>query len=339
MNNLGNNYIDLLDYKIVTFLESYNVLQKLLHNQFTISRTEILDKIDYDISLNNRAIDKVVERQNERFKIIFGLENTEYFYNRKLKKYQLSVENSERFLPFKILYDYLQSLIHTKSIDNDNTKLSKVIMFNNEYNSHNIGLLLKLTDAILSKKVIEFNHFNHFRGESATHIVEPWFIKQYGSRFFLGCYRLKKNNTIDAGYRSFTINQIDSNNLKILDKTIDSSRKENEITAIKFDMFEHCIGVRIHREDEPNKLCTKEDIYVETDYTTGKDWLNIPIHKNQKLVEEKSDGSCVFLFPKFYFNDAFKQLVLGSGNAVKVTKPQIVIEELKKELQIIFSKY
>jgi predicted DNA-binding transcriptional regulator YafY len=251
----------------------------------------------------------------------------------------LVLENTDKFIVYKSLFDYLKTLLLVQNIGKDKTELSKVIEFNNEYKSHHLPLLLKITDAIIQKKVIQFEHFNHFRGQKAIHIVEPWFVKYYDNKYFLGCYRLQKeNNTNDTGYKTFTINQIEPNSIKILEQNINTKRKSNRLLDIRHDIFEHCIGVRIHKENTPNEICQRADIYVETNYKIGKDWLNIPIHKNQKLIETKDNGNHVFMFPNFFFNDAFIKLILSNANQVKIIKPQSVANEFLEKVKFI-SKY
>jgi len=330
---------ELKDYKIKTFLEAYSILEKLINNDCLISRLEILELIEYDKSLSKRAIDKIIERQNERFKRMFNLENDEYFYNRKIKKYQLVIEGIDKLLPYKIMFDYLQTLIHSKEIDKSKTEISKVLMFNNEYQFHDLPLIINITKAIVNQNCIEFEHFNHFRGEKAKHIVEPWFIKQYDNRFFLGCNRLSKNGQKDTGYRTFTINQILNNSLKIKPNQIVKQRKKDNLLTLRYDIFESCIGVRIHKEDKANEFCFRGDIKIETNYKTGKDWINIPIHKNQKLIDTLENGNHIFLFKNFFFNDAFKKIILSLGHAVKIVSPPEVIRELHEDFLKVNNKY
>lgn len=184
MLNRKFEYNDISSYQIGTFIDAYKLLELLERKNFSLSKNEILNFIEYDINLNKRSIDKILERTNERFKNIFGFNKTEYYYDRKIRKYILSLESTTKLLPYKTLYDYLQVMIIIKQINKDEVNLSKVLEFNDEYKSQDLSLIISITNAILSNKSIKFKHFNHFSGLWGSHVVEPWFIKQYNNRFF-----------------------------------------------------------------------------------------------------------------------------------------------------------
>ena len=274
---------------------------------------------------------------------MFNLNESDYYYDRKNKKYKLeSVFFTNNKQPHnKLLYDFLITASISQKVNTNHSKLSKAFQFEYQDYQKNIPVIFKLIDAINNRKVIRFKHFNYFNGEICSHLVEPWFIKPFKGKFYLGCYRLEKDEIKDTGYRHFTVSQIDSNTIEIQDTDIDEKRKEESYPNLEVNLFDKCIGVRIFKEDYPSEKCFKGDITIETNYTVGKEWINNPKHLNQKCIKKAKDlaDTFHFLFEDFYFNSSFKQLILESGANVKVLAPDEVKIEITNELNKIIKSY
>ena len=330
-------YKNIENYKIKTFIEAYEIWLKISNNPYNnISRDEILailSKNNNDITERNK--DKIIERANNRFKHIFCLDDEDYKYNRSAKKYYLI--NTKNTL-YQHLYNYLNS---ANIIHNFKDNLPEFInAFQFEYNDFNttVPIIFKLIKAIANNNVIQFKHHNYFNGETHLHQVEPWFIKPYNGKFYLGCYRLEKNEKKNTGYRHFTVSQIDSDSFEILDIKVDMKRKENSYPNLEIEIFDKCIGLRVFREDKPKEKCLKGDIVIETNYTVGKEWINNPKHPKQVCIKE-NENSFQFLFKDFYFNTSMKQLILQNINNVKLLEPKEATNELKKDLINMLTKY
>lgn len=110
---------------------------------------------------------------------------------------------------------------------------------------------------------------------------------------------------------------------------------------IEYSLFNQCIGVRIFREDNPKEKCLKRTIIVETNFTIGKEWINNPKHIAQKCIKEAKsiENTFLFEFNNFYYNNAFKQLILGLGGFVKVIEPKEIQEDIKNELLKTIKNY
>jgi hypothetical protein len=332
------------DYKIKSFFESYAIWQKISTQiDLSITRKEILSIINHNNDLIDSAKNKAIERANYRFKLMFKIDNDKYYYDRKGKKYKLdSLFFSNNKQPnHKLLYDFLITSSFSQKLNINHSKLSNAFQFEYQDYQKNIPVIFKLIDAINNKKVIRFKHFNYFNGEICSHLIEPWFIKPFKGKFYLGCYRLEKNGIENTGYRHFTVSQIDSDSIEILDLNIDSKRKEGSYPNLEIDLFEKCIGVRIFREDNPNEQCFRGNIVIEANYTTGKEWLNNPKHLNQKCIKEAKyvNDTFQFIFEDFYFNSSMKQLILENGNNIKLLAPLEAVNELKIELKNVLTKY
>ncbi len=335
---------DFEDYKIKSFFESYAIWQKISTSiDLSITRNEILSIINHNNDLIASAKNKVIERANIRFRRMFNLNESDYFYDRKRKKYKLEPLHftNNKQPHHKLLYDFLITTSISQKLNINHSKLSKAFQFEYQDYQKNIPVIFKLIDAINNKKVIRFKHFNYFNGETCSHLVEPWFIRPFNGKFYFGCYRLEKNKIKDTGYRHFTVSQIDSDTIEIQDTDIDEKRKEESYPNLEANLFDKCIGVRIFKEDYPFDKCFKGNITIETNYTVGKEWLNNPKHLNQECIKDAKDltDTFHFLFKDFYFNSSFKQLILGGGTNVKVLTPDEVKFEIKNELINTLNQY
>lgn len=332
----ANKFDDIHNYKIQTYLISYQILERLISSgDNTISKKEIIHLLntqDKD-ALSKRAIDKLVERNNERFKTIFSFSENEYYYDRSINKYCLSLGNISKLEPYKALYNLLYASVISHQLKTNN--ISKVFVTENAEIYKTAPSIFKLIEAIQNKKAVAFNHINLFTGEENYHEMDGWFIKQYKEKFYLIGLRTKKNETIKKEYRHFDISQIMDDSLVVLDKDIDENYKNNEFPNIEHQIFDQCIGVRISKEDNPNELCLKNDIIVETDFALGKSWLKNPIHKKQECIKIASqiNEKYHFKFTSFYFNTTFRSLILSQIGKAKIIAPNEAIDEIKNDIK------
>lgn len=334
-NEISLNEIQ--NWKLKSFTETKEIWNKTVSkSDFSISRNEIIkiigaNKSDLEISLN-----KLIERTIIKFRTLFNLTNEQFYYDRAKKKYVLSREViSNNYPTYTFLYNYLNSLKLFHEVNSEElTGFSQTLKFHFKNASAEVPQIFVLMKAIQQGKQVRFAHHNYFNNEINTHVIEPWFIKPDAEKFYVGGFRLEKDEMVAKGYRHFTISQIIADSLEILDNEIDKNRKSEMFDELEFSLFNQCIGVRIYREDAPQEKCLKRTIIVETNFTIGKEWINNPKHIGQKCIKEAKniDDNFLFEFNNFYYNNAFKQLILGLGTSVKVIEPKEVREDIKNEL-------
>lgn len=66
--------------------------------------------------------------------------------------------------------------------------------------------------------------------------------------------------------------------------------------------------------------------------------LTKPLHSSQKLVKELGDGSIVVSL-KVDLNLEFERLILGFGDSIKVNKPKLLRDRIKRKLKKAVSLY
>ncbi len=336
------NFQDISHYEIKTYLSSYEVLNSLLSSpDSTITRSEIESILETDINSPQKSRDKLIERHNEKFRIIFNFSKTEYYFDRSLKAYKLSIDNVSKLESHKVLYSFLHAAVIANNLSNEDKKLSKAFVQESEFTYQNITIVFKLIEAINKKKTISFKHINLYSGEENYHEMEPWFIKHFENKFYLIGLRTKRNDKAVKEYRHFDMSQIIGDSVVITKNSIDEEYKNSEFPTIEYQIFDQCIGVMINKVEDASQFCIKDDLIIETDFALGITWKKNPIHFKQECVQEakSKQEKFQFKFPDFYFNVTFKKLLLRHWENSVLISPGEAIEEFKKDLEINLKKY
>ena len=102
---------------------------------------------------------------------------------------------------------------------------------------------------------------------------------------------------------------------------VDIQYRENP----KFDsehFFDNVIGVTAGENDFPRKIrfwaTAEQSKYIKTK----------PLHHSQKVIEQRADGSCVFMIFVVINYELFSTF-LSYGSGIKVLSPKVVVEHLK----------
>lgn len=342
MNLNKNKFQDISHYEIKTYLDCYEVLTVLLSSgENSISRMTIEAVLNTDGNSPQKSRDKLIERFNEKFRIIFNFSKSEYYFDRSLGLYKLSIDNVSRLESHKILHSFLHSAVIANKLTNKDKKLSRAFVQESEFTYQNITTVFKLIEAINSKKTISFKHINLYSGEENYHEMEPWFIKHFENKFYLIGLRTKRNNISEKVYRHFDMSQIIGDSLTIEKTSIDIDYRNKEFPAIEHQIFDQCIGVMINKVENPAEYCIKDDLIVETDYALGLTWKKNPVHFKQVCIQEaeNNQGKFQFKFPNFYFNVTFKKLLLRHWENAVLISPTEAIQEFKRDLEGNLKKY
>lgn len=337
-----NDFQDIANYEIQTYLNSYEVLNAILsstNNSIARAEIELILQLDKDSPQKSR--DKAIERHNDKFRRIFNFSKQEYYFDRSEGVYKLSIDNVSKLESHKMLYGFLHSAVVADNLSNTDKKLSRAFVLESEFKYQNITTVFKLIEAINQKKTVSFKHINLYSGEENHHVMEPWFIKHFENKFYLIGLRTKRNGITDRVYRHFDMSQILGDSIMILNEFIDEEYKNKEFPAIEHQIFDQCIGVMINRVEDPDNYCIKDDLIVETDYALGLSWKKNPVHFKQECIQEAKSRSdkFQFKFPDFYFNVTFKKLLLNHWEDSKLISPTLAISELRKDLETNLKKY
>ncbi len=195
----------------------------------------------------------------------------------------------------------------------------KVIEFEeNQYlkGKEHIGVLY---DAIVNKQILDIQYHPFNKLESIQVILNPYFLKQYNSRWFL-FGRNEEFNTIS--------------NLP-LDRIIEINETQRHFTDSDTwdfeEFFEDVVGVTVKQDIEPSKILLQISKSLWP-YIESK-----PIHGSQKL-KSKSDDS-VIIELSLQINYELSSMIFAFGEDVKVLAPEELKTSIKNKAEALVNKY
>lgn len=178
--------------------------------------------------------------------------------------------------------------------------------------------LSPILDAILGKKALRIEHRRFDAGEVRTHIVHPFYLKEFRSRWYLVGYQLENRRI-----QSFGTERILS--LSVLPDT--------PFTGTAFDpesYYRHAVGVIV--SDEPPaeitlRFTARQGMYV----------LTQPVHESQVVVSQDKESIVVrlTLVPAY----EFISMILGWGADVEVLEPAWLREKIRGMIREMLGVY
>ena len=192
---------------------------------------------------------------------------------------------------------------------------SQIVDFDQNQYVYGLEWLSLLYQAIVEKQVLEVS-YQPFGKVKEKHIIHPYFLKQYNSRWFLFG---KTDEAINL--TNFALDRI---------KSVDKSTLPYEQAEISMsEYFEDFIGVSTKKEHEVEHVVlrfTSERLpYV----------LSKPIHESQK--NNRKDEGIVELDVKI--NKELRQIILSFGKDVEVLSPDCLRLQIAKEVLEMQKKY
>lgn len=173
---------------------------------------------------------------------------------------------------------------------------------------------------ITSKIAIKIHYKNYKSEKTIETVIHPYYLKEYNQRWFLFALN-HKYKTIS----NFALDRIE--------KIESASTKYIPNTTIDFThYFENVVGVSVTLGEEVQTV----KLWIDKEqlpYTLSK-----PIHKSQKLIEKREDGSAVIsieVIPNF----ELKQLLLSFGERVEVLSPEPLRVEISERIKKNHEKY
>ncbi len=286
-------------------------IEKIRRGQFP-SFQEIKDYLfEHGFEFGNRTI----QRDIEQIRFEFGIEIK---YDRDKNGYNIDYENSlniESFFRFLKIVNTAELL--TESLLESKDSLNH-ISFDTGGGLKGIENLKPLLKAIKDNRKISFTHFNFHTEKSRKYTLKPYLLKEYQNRWYIigiigGCNE----------FRTFGIDRIE--NLEIKTETFKPDKKLNPI-----EIFNQTIGL-VYSE---NKAQT---IVLSFTSTQGKYIKTLPLHSSQKILIDDENECRISI--DVVLNFELMQQILKHGDAVKVIKPELLVNKIKENLKRTLKKY
>jgi predicted DNA-binding transcriptional regulator YafY len=195
----------------------------------------------------------------------------------------------------------------------------KVIEFEeNQYlkGKEHIGVLY---DAIINKQILDIQYHPFNREEPIQMILEPYFLKQYNSRWFLFGLNVEMK----------TISNL------ALDRIIgmrDTNRHYTESDTWDFEeFFEDVVGVSVNKNLQPVKILLQINKSLWP-YIESK-----PIHGSQKV--KSKDNESVIIELLLQINYEITAVIFAFGEDVKVLAPEELKTSIKNKAEALLKTY
>ena len=189
-------------------------------------------------------------------------------------------------------------------------KRKPIVHFDSVKDLKGIELLSPLYDYIVQKQTLRIMYKSFYAKTPAEHLFFPYLLKEFRNRWFV----FGSNVESDRIYH-LPLDRI------VSIEPVDIQYRENP----KFDsehFFDNVIGVTAGENDFPRKIrfwaTAEQSKYIKTK----------PLHHSQKVIEQRTDGSCVFMIFVVINYELFSTF-LSYGSGIKVLSPKVVVEHLK----------
>lgn len=149
--------------------------------------------------------------------------------------------------------------------------------------------------------------------------TEPYSLKEFKNRWYILAKDLHDNKT-----KTFGLDRISDLEITKQKYTIDAYFSAN-------DYFFHSFGI-IALENTP-----PEQIILSFDSYQGKYVQSLPLHHSQNIIKNTETELQIEL--KMHITHDFVMELLSYGNAVKVIKPQILVDEIKNMQKKSYLQY
>ncbi len=200
-----------------------------------------------------------------------------------------------------------------------NTSVKPIIGFDDNERLMGMHLFSILFNAISEQKAIELC-YKSYKNKIQNNIIHPYYLKQYNQRWFLFGLNQEYNRISNFPLdRIQYIKEVDID--YIPNKTIDFQSFFDNVVGVSFKEGQVPVTIKL--------LVNKEQLpYV----------LSKPIHRTQKLIENRTDGSAILtieVIPNFELT----QLLLSFGDRVIVIAPDSLKEEIVSRIKNNLNNY
>ncbi len=232
-----------------------------------------------------------------------------------IKDISFAISILKEYKGFKIfenlngIFDKLESDIYIKT----KNEIDNVIDFEKFTAYYGIDNLQILLDSIINKSVIQLEYQRFVNDNPTTHILHPYFLKEYQHRWYLLAYLERKDMIITLALDRIKSVEIQSN----IDYIPNTKYNFNQI-------FEKVIGI-----SEPNTL--PQDVILKFKPLAGKYFLSQPFHKDYEIVSDTENELIIKM--NLHINYELEKLILSNLGNIKVLAPQSLIDSIDKKIQ------
>lgn len=194
----------------------------------------------------------------------------------------------------------------------------KVIEFEeNPYlrGKEHIGVLY---DAIINRQIIDITYHAFNKEQCEQIILNPYFLKQYNSRWFLFGYNESRNAISNLA----------------LDRILEIKSTTHHYHTVLWDadeFFEDVVGVTVNVNDEPTKILLQVSKSLWP-YIESK-----PIHGSQKVKSIDNDSVTIELCLQINYELTAK--IFAFGEEVKVLAPEELEDSIRKKAEALLKNY
>lgn len=281
------------------------LLENLLFGNKKYSRKDFMEKLKVEeLSSSNSSITRILNKIYTDFGI--KIQQKKEFYE---------IINDETQLDYIDKYKNFKNLLFREIIQKniiENSLISQFISFGNKSTNKGIMFIDNALNAMLENRKLKIFYQPFYESEIKEYIVNPLFIKEYQSRWYL-ISELNEMNKI----KTFAFDRIQ--NLEILKSTF-------KIKTQKTDLFKNTIGIN-HSEDIHEivlRFNTWQANYVKT----------LPLHSTQKIITENENSLTISINVNVNFE--LEQIIKSYGSSIKVIEPEFlklkIIEDFEKTI-------
>lgn len=170
-----------------------------------------------------------------------------------------------------------------------------------------------LFKSITSDKAIKISYKGYNSNKLIEEVVHPYYLKEYNQRWFL--FALNDRYKRISNFALDRIESIGQTSVKYIpNTTIDFAH-----------YFDNVVGVSVNDGDIQKieiLLYKKQAPYI----------LSKPIHKSQKVIEEREDGS-VIISIEVIPNYELTQLLLSFGDRIRILSPDSLVREFVEKIK------
>lgn len=195
------------------------------------------------------------------------------------------------------------------------TKAIPVIDFEKNENLQGLNHLDAIYHSIVDKQALRMTYQSFKARKAATFIFYPYLLKEYKNRWFV--FGLQQGQPM--------LKNLALDRIQVLTIAKDEPYRENKL----FDpltFFDDVVGVTKGVNQQTEKvsfLVTREHApYIKTK----------PIHRSQKIIETKDDGSIIFEI-NVIINQELQREFLGFADGIQILYPNSLVRFMKKKFK------
>jgi predicted DNA-binding transcriptional regulator YafY len=179
--------------------------------------------------------------------------------------------------------------------------------------------LYGLLHAIRNRLQIKFTYHKFWEEAPSQRIVKPYALKEFNNRWYI----LAKEENGDI-VKSFGLDRL--TNLEITRKTFEYSLDYN----IE-ENYRYCFGIISPNGEEP------QEIILSFTPFQGKYIKTLPLHESQQVLVDNREEMRISL--KLCVTQDFVMELLSFGADMKVLKPQLLVDEIRKAHKKAYKQY